>query len=72
MQNRRDAGQEECRTGGMQDRKDAGKRNNRTGGTQDRGMQDMRNAGQEGCRLQDRRGAGSVVDLCKATMPTKK
>ena len=48
MQNRTDAGQEKCRTGGMQDTSYAGqegfigKRNNRTGGTQKR-----RDTGQE-------------------------
>ena len=56
MHDRRDAGHEECTTGGMHNM-----RNAQQGGGQDRwgaghegcttgGMQDMRNARQEGCR----------------------
>ena len=45
MQDRCDAGQVECRTGGMQDRRNAGQERCRTGG-----MQDWRDAGQVGCR----------------------
>ena len=36
MQDRRDAGQEGCRTVGMQDRRDAGEAGCRTGGMQER------------------------------------
>ena len=43
MQDRMNAGQEECRTGLMQVRRDAGQDACRAGG-----MQDRRNAGQDG------------------------
>ena len=50
MQDRRDAGQEECRTGGMQGWSDAGQEGCRTGGMRSGGMQGLRDAGQELCR----------------------
>ena len=51
MQDRWNAGQKGCRTGGMQDRKSAGKVGCRTGE-----MQDGRDAGQEIIEMQDRWG----------------
>ena len=52
MQDRRNAGQEGCRIGGMKDRSDAGREGYRKGR-----MQDRRDAGQKLCRtgvMQDR------------------
>ena len=46
MQDRRDVGQERCRTGEMQDRCDEGQEGCRTGG-----MRDRRDAGQVGCTI---------------------
>ena len=69
MQDRRNAGQERCRTGGMQDRRNAGPEGCRRGV-----MPDRKNAGQEGCRtggIQDRRDAEDrIVDgqnVCKTS-----